>query len=57
MRSPQVLVLIQEKRLMKSEKESESEVKKKKRYHFRNALFFLVAGTRISLKLCFSGLT
>jgi hypothetical protein len=26
---------------------SENEVKKKKRYHFRNALFFLVAGTRL----------
>ncbi len=30
----------------KCEFKSENEVKKKKRYHFRNALFFLVAGTR-----------
>jgi hypothetical protein len=28
----------------KCEYKSENEVKKKKRYHFRNALFFLVAG-------------
>ena len=31
----------------RSVNKSESEVKKKKRYHFRNALFFLVAGTRL----------
>jgi hypothetical protein len=30
----------------KCEFKSENEVKKKKRYHFRNAHFFLVVGTR-----------